>query len=60
MALDEPDGEADRVHDVDGFQFLINRDLEERLRGSGEIQVDWVEYFDGTGSFRLNQGRSAC
>ena len=56
MALDEPK-ETDDVYDVNGFQFIMDKDFGERAK---PVKVDFLGYgFRIESSIEFNQG-SAC
>jgi len=58
MALDEPK-EADDVYEIDGFQYLVNKDFMDKAK---PIKVDFHEVgFKLTSNLRLNSGcGSSC
>ncbi len=57
MALDEPN-DADQQFDVDGYQYVVNKDFLERAK---PIKVDFHMYgFKLDCSLQFNAGGCAC
>ena len=55
MALDEPK-DSDDVHDVNGFQFIINKEFFEKAK---PVKVDFLGYGFSISS-NIEFGPSAC
>ena len=57
MALDEP-RETDEVFDIDGFQYIIDKDFLEKTK---PIKVDFLEIgFKLTSGLVFEQGCTSC
>jgi len=57
MALDEPK-DSDNVYDVDGFQFIIEKDFYEKAK---PVKVDFLGYgFRISSNIEFGQSCSSC
>ena len=57
MALDEPK-ESDNVYDVNGFQFIVDKDFYEKAK---PVKVDFLGYgFKISSNIEFSAADSAC